>query len=77
MLTNGVAQMPAFHLSDTEISAIQAYLREMDGTGIGQARAPRWVPLLFGMARRRVADAAELNSSRCHQVAGCIHLMRT
>ena len=32
--------MPAFHLSDTEISAIEAYLREMDGTGIGQARAP-------------------------------------
>ncbi len=40
VLTSGVAQMPAFHLSDTEISAIEAYLREMNGTGIGQARAP-------------------------------------
>ena len=40
VLTNGVAQMPAFHLSDAEISAIEAYLREMDATGIGQARTP-------------------------------------
>ncbi len=40
VLTNGVAQMPALHLSEAEISAIQSYLREMDGTGIGQARAP-------------------------------------
>ena len=40
VLTKGVAQMPAFHLSDTEIGAIEAYLREMDGTGIGQARVP-------------------------------------
>ena len=60
VLTNGVAQMPAFHLSDTEISAIEAYLREMDGTGIGQARAPLPDLPAFRGAIRDAIDGGEM-----------------
>ena len=52
VLTEGIAQMPAFHLSPREISAVAAYLREMDGTGVGQARAPRPDPSRVAVAVR-------------------------
>jgi len=52
VLTNGIAQMPAFHLTATQISAVATYLREMDATGVGQARAPRPNPSLVTAAVR-------------------------
>ena len=60
VLTEGVAQMPPFHLSPAEISAVEAYLREMDGTGVGQARAPRADPRLFDQAVRDLIAEGEL-----------------
>ncbi len=39
VLTVGNAQMPAFHMTDAEIAAIGAYLRAIDLTGVGVARA--------------------------------------
>jgi nitric oxide reductase subunit C len=39
VLTAGNAQMPAFHLSPDEITAIETYFAELDQTGIGVARA--------------------------------------
>jgi nitric oxide reductase subunit C len=38
VLTVGNRQMPAFHFDRDRIDAIEAYLRALDGTGIGQAR---------------------------------------
>lgn len=38
ILTAGNAQMPAFHLRPDEIDGIEAYLRELDKTGVGVAR---------------------------------------
>ena len=38
ILANGSGQMPAFGLTQSEISAVEAYLKEMDKTGIGQAK---------------------------------------
>ena len=38
VLTVGNAQMPAFHLTPAEIDGIDAYLRELDKTGVGVAR---------------------------------------
>lgn len=38
ILTQGAAQMPAFHLTAEEISAVEAFLRELDRTGVGVAR---------------------------------------
>ena len=52
VLTEGKAQMPAFHLTAAQISAVATYLREMDATGVGQARAPRPNPLLVTAAVR-------------------------
>jgi len=52
LLTYGMAQMPAFHLSEDEIDAIQAFLREIDATGVGQARAPQPDPAAFDAAVR-------------------------
>ena len=39
VLTQGSLQMPPFHLGAADIDAIEAFLRAMDKTGIGQARA--------------------------------------
>ncbi|MFY9346103.1 MAG: c-type cytochrome [Planctomycetota bacterium] len=44
VLINGIGQMPAFHLDQDQISAIEAYLHELNKTGVGVAR--RSVPLL-------------------------------
>jgi nitric oxide reductase subunit C len=41
LLTEGAPPMPAFHLSTSEIDAVEAYLRALDRTGRGQARPPR------------------------------------
>jgi len=38
ILTEGRSPMPAFHFSDGEIDALEAYLHALDATGIGQAR---------------------------------------
>lgn len=38
VLTVGNQQMPAFHFDREQIDAIEAYLRGLDATGIGQAR---------------------------------------
>lgn len=38
VLTVGNAQMPAFHLSSEAIDAVEAYLHELNTTGIGVAR---------------------------------------
>ena len=38
VLTLGNLQMPAFHFDSEQIDAIEAYLRGLDATGIGQAR---------------------------------------
>lgn len=40
LLTNGVKQMPAFHMADHEIESIRAFLTAMNETGTGQARRP-------------------------------------
>src|SRR5262245_64295127 len=39
VLTQGSLQMPPFHLGTGDIDAIGAFLKAMDKTGIGQARA--------------------------------------
>lgn len=52
VLTVGSRQMPPFHLSPDEITLIEAYLREMDATGVGQARAPRPDPEAFATVVR-------------------------
>ncbi|MCA8953060.1 MAG: cytochrome c [Planctomycetes bacterium] len=39
VLTNGNAQMPAFHLDASQIDALEAFLRELDATGVGVPRA--------------------------------------
>lgn len=36
ILTTGSLQMPAFHLSPAEIDAVQAFLSDVDRTGVGQ-----------------------------------------
>ncbi len=38
VLTEGVSPMPAYHFSEEEIDAIDAYLHSLDSTGVGQAR---------------------------------------
>ncbi|MEM7205225.1 MAG: c-type cytochrome [Planctomycetota bacterium] len=38
VLTDGAGQMPAFGMAPDDIRAIHAFLRGMDGTGVGQAR---------------------------------------
>jgi len=38
ILTEGYGQMPPFGMSSEQIDAIQAYLTEVDRTGVGQAR---------------------------------------
>lgn len=43
ILTEGSLQMPAFHMSEHEISAIEAFLEVLDGTGVGQARRYRMI----------------------------------
>ena len=62
VLTTGVAQMPAFSLSADEITAVAAYLREMDGTGVGQVRAPRPDPTLLASAVRKAVDSGASQS---------------
>ena len=39
ILNEGAGAMPAFHMDAQSISAIEAYLKELDRTGVGQARA--------------------------------------
>lgn len=38
VLTEGASPMPAFHFSKEQIDALEAYLREIDQTGVGQFR---------------------------------------
>lgn len=59
VLSVGSRQMPPFHLSADEITAIEAYLREIDATGVGQAQAPRPDPAAFaGVVRASIAGGA-------------------
>ena len=44
MLTVGSGQMPAWHFDKDQIDAIEAFLRVIDHTGIGQARATVPIP---------------------------------
>ncbi|HEX6813290.1 MAG TPA: cytochrome c [Planctomycetota bacterium] len=44
MLTVGSGQMPAWHFSKDQIDAIEAFLRAIDRTGIGQARSTVPIP---------------------------------
>lgn len=43
ILTEGYAQMPAFHMSPEQIDAVEAFLGALDRTGVGQARVWREV----------------------------------
>jgi nitric oxide reductase subunit C len=54
VLTYGTAQMPPFRLSEGEITAIAAFLREVDATGVGQARVPQPNPAAFDAAVREL-----------------------
>ncbi len=38
MLLAGPGGMPAYDLDETEVAALAAWLRHIDGTGVGQAR---------------------------------------
>lgn len=40
LLTTGSKQMPAFHMTDTEIAQLYAFLSEIDKTGIGEPSRP-------------------------------------
>ncbi|MCC6784488.1 MAG: cytochrome c [Planctomycetes bacterium] len=57
ILTQGNAQMPAFHLTPAEIDAVQQFLVELDRTGVGVAR------------RARPLDPAAVHASVAAQVA--------
>jgi nitric oxide reductase subunit C len=57
VLTQGNAQMPAFHFSPEQIDAMQAFLVELDKTGVGVARRAR--PLDPSVVRATVAAHAE------------------
>jgi nitric oxide reductase subunit C len=59
VLTYGLAQMPAFNLSEDEITAVAAFLLEMDATGVGQARAPQPDPAAFDTAVRDLLAGEE------------------
>ena len=60
VLTVGNAQMPAFHMTDAEIAAIDAYLRAIDRTGVGVARAnpPRDPRQVLAAVQARAATAS-------------------
>jgi nitric oxide reductase subunit C len=60
VLTVGSRQMPPFHLSADEITWIETYLREIDATGIGQARAPRPDAAAFDAAVRASIAGGEV-----------------
>ncbi len=60
VLTVGSRQMPPYHLSADEITGIETYLREIDATGIGQARAPRPDPAAFDAVVRVAMAGGEM-----------------
>lgn len=59
VLTNGSLQMPAFGMSSHEIDAIEAWLRVVDRTGIGQAR--RRAPVALTIVEAAIEEHAREN----------------
>jgi nitric oxide reductase subunit C len=81
VLTEGSSPMPAFHFSKEQIDAIEAYLREIDQTGVGQFRLaipPPVAELLDGIIQTLAAErplgpaaAAGLETVKSKKCIGC------